>query len=209
MSDVMRRYLSINRKGLCPKSYQLNSELSQLCLCFNLDHSALSCGLKSHQEDIGTPLEMALTFSFFLWGLQLQQKEQGEFSGQLTPCSGLMEVMQVTLCLLLSAGAVPSQSLSCWACVHTGHLWLQYKQFPSCEEQSFATSSRAAKNTSERKCLKSSNGQLGLCEYETLALVDHKSDLYFHRIEAIPRSPDLRVSILLSRDIQHDLSVLQ
>lgn len=117
MSDVMRRYLSINRKGLCPKSYQLNSELSQLCLCFNLDHSALSCGLKSHQEDIGTPLEMALTFSFFLWGLQLQQKEQGEFSGQLTPCSGLMEVMQVTLCLLLSAGAVPSQSLSCWVCV--------------------------------------------------------------------------------------------
>lgn len=35
------------------------------------------------------------------------------FSAQLTPCSVSMEVLQVSLCLLLPAGAVPSQSLSC------------------------------------------------------------------------------------------------
>lgn len=92
---------------------------------------------------------------------------------------------------------------------HTGHFWLHHNQSPSCKEQSFATSSRAAKNSSGRKCLGNSNGQLGLCESETPALVDHKSDLYFHRIWATSRSPDLWVSILLSRDIQHGLSVLQ
>lgn len=79
MSDVMRRYLSINWKGLCPKSCQLSSECSQLCVCFNLDHSAFSHGVKSHQEDAGRPLEVALTFSFFLWGFQVVQKEQVSF----------------------------------------------------------------------------------------------------------------------------------
>lgn len=107
MADVMRRYLSINRKGLCPKSYQLKSELSHLYFCFNLDHSTISHGLKSHQ-DVGTPLEMALTFSFFLWNLQLWQKAQGEFSGELT------------LLWADGAGAGDSQSLSCWGCTQHG-----------------------------------------------------------------------------------------
>lgn len=215
MSDVMRRYLSINRKGLCPKSCQLSSELSQVCLCFNLDLSALSRGLKSHQEDAGPPLEMALTFSFFVWGFQPGPKEQGELSGEQTACSGSMEVAQVTLCSCCQLGLSQTEPVLLSLCPaqphlsHTGNLSLHYNQILAWKEQRFATSSRAAKKASERKCLKNSNGQLGLCEYETPALVHHKSDLYFHRIWAISHSPDLCVSILLSRDIQHDLSVLQ
>lgn len=154
----MRRYLSINWKGLSPKSCQLSSELSQCCLCFNLDHSALSHGVKSHQEDAGMPPEVALTFSLFLWGFQLGQKEQVSF----LEADSLLWVDgggAVTLWLLLC------RSLSCWGCTqhsltcHT-QVWLQHNQFLSFEELHFAT--RAAENASERKCLKNSNGQLGV-----------------------------------------------
>lgn len=105
----MRRYLSINRKGLCPKSCQLNSGLPPLCLCFNLGHSALSCGLKSPQEDAGPPLEMVLTFSFFLRGFSWGKRSRVSFLGSWVPAL-VKEVTQVALCWLLPAGLCPARA---------------------------------------------------------------------------------------------------
>lgn len=137
----MRRYLSINQKGLCPKSCQLNSELSQLCLCFHLDHSALSCGLKSHQENVGAPLEVALTFSFFLWGFQLGQKEQGEFSGQLLRALGGWRCCRWGCAGCCHWGCPQTEPVLLYPAQphlsHTGHLWLHYHQLLFVKDKAF------------------------------------------------------------------------
>lgn len=174
--------------------------------------------MKFHWEGVWVSLEMALTIIFFsLWGFQKRICKRSRVSFPDSWLSSLLwlagsdagypTLCQIGLCpgRACPTAVVPIRVLP----VEQSICDISTTHFFSYEEQHFTTTTREAKNALARKQLKNFNGQLCLCMYETQILVDYKCDLYFHGIWAILCSPDLSVSILLSGDIQHGLSVLQ